>query len=274
VIIRTIVHISDVHFGRTQEIAVKALTNAVKELHPDAVVVSGDLTQRARRREFEHARAFLDGLPEPQIVVPGNHDVPMHIVARFASALDNYRQYISADLQPFYQDEEVAIAGLNTARSLTIKGGRVNLRQMERVESTLGVAPSNLIKILVTHHPFDLPPAYGRRDLVRRAAHAMVRFARCGVDIYLAGHFHVSHCGRTAERYDFGGYSAIFVQAGTACSTRGRGEPNSFNVIRTNTVRVSVETLSMTSDGSFRAVAVSNFSRESGGWTRTPDSQD
>jgi 3',5'-cyclic AMP phosphodiesterase CpdA len=263
-----------VHFGRTHEIAVKALSRAVKELNPDVVVVSGDLTQRARRSEFERARAFLDELPEPQIVVPGNHDVPMHIVARFASALNNYRDYISPDLQPFYQDDEVAIAGLNTARSLTIKGGRVNVRQMERVESTLGSAPRELLKILVTHHPFDLPPAYGHRDLVRRAAHAMTRFARSGVDIYLAGHFHISHCGRTAERYDFGGYSAIFVQAGTACSTRGRGEPNSFNVIRTETGRVAVETMSMAGDGSFRAVALSNFEREESGWTRTPDSED
>lgn len=260
------------HFGRTHEVAVSELISAVRELRPDVVVVSGDLTQRARRAEFERAREFLNELPQPQIVVPGNHDVPLHnVFARFASSLDNYRHYISPDLQPYYQDDEVAIAGLNTARSLTIKGGRVNIQQMERVESTLGSAPPQLLKILVTHHPFDLPDTYGHRDLVRRAAHAMVRFARCGVDVYLAGHFHVSHCGRTAERYDFGGYSAIFVQAGTACSDRGRGEPNSFNVIRTQTGRVSIETLTMSSEGSFRPVATAHFERDAGGWIHSLD---
>jgi hypothetical protein len=96
----------------------------------------------------------------------------------------------------------------------------------------------------------------------------MSRFARCGVDVYLAGHFHVSHCGRTAERYDFGGYSAIFVQAGTACSTRGRGEPNSFNVVRARPGKVVVETLTMSSDGSFRSVATETFERGESGWIR------
>jgi 3',5'-cyclic AMP phosphodiesterase CpdA len=250
---------------------VTSLIAAVKQLAPDVVVLSGDLTQRARRQEFERAREFLDALPNPQIVVPGNHDVPAHIIARFANSLANYRRYISPELEPFYQDEEVAIAGLNTARSLTIKGGRVNMHQMERVESTLGNAPADLLKIIVTHHPFDMPEHYGNRKLVRRAAVAMARFARCGVDVYLAGHFHRSYCGRTAERYTFGEYSAIFVQAGTACSTRGRGEPNAFNVIRTQDRRVSVETLSMSSEGSFRPVAMENFKRDDGSWTRALD---
>ncbi len=256
------------HFGRTHDATVHALVNAVREAAPDVVAVSGDLTQRAKRQEFQRARAFLDMLPGPQIVVPGNHDVPANPITRFASSLDRYRHHISPDLEPFYQDEEVAIAGLNTARSLTMKGGRVNVRQMERVESTLGNAPEHLLKVLVTHHPFDLPETYGHRDLVKRAAPAMSRFARCGVDVYLAGHFHVSHCGRTAERYDFGGYSAIFVQAGTACSTRGRGEPNSFNVVRTRPGKIAVETLTMSSDGSFRSVAMETFERGESGWIR------
>lgn len=259
------------HFGRTHEATVHALVSAVRQASPDVVVVSGDLTQRAKRHEFERARAFLDMLPNPQIVVPGNHDVPAHLIARFANSLERYRQHISPDLEPYYQDEEIAIAGLNTARSLTIKGGRVNIRQMERVESTLGNAPDDLLKILVTHHPFDLPESYGRRDLVRRAALAMSRFARCGVDVFLAGHFHVTHCGRTADRYDFGGYSAIFVQAGTACSTRGRGEANSFNVIRTEPARVSVETLTMSGEGSFHPIVMAKFERDREGWARVSD---
>jgi 3',5'-cyclic AMP phosphodiesterase CpdA len=249
---------------------VRELTEAVRRLRPDVVAVSGDLTQRARRHEFERARLFLETLPKPQIVVPGNHDVPMHnIFARFRGALKNYRRYISDDLEPMYADEEIAMLGLNTARSLTIKGGRVNHRQIARVEESLGRLSDGLTKIIVTHHPFDLPATYAGKHLVGRAAKAMARFARSGVDVFLAGHFHVSYCGRTAERYSFGQYSAIFVQAGTACSTRGRGEPNAFNVIRTEPGRVSVETMSMKREEGFRSASFEEFRRTEGGWSRT-----
>jgi 3',5'-cyclic AMP phosphodiesterase CpdA len=232
------------------------------------VAVSGDLTQRARRQEFERARMFLDALPGPQIVVPGNHDVPSHnLLARFGGALDNYRRYISEDLEPFYADDEIAILGLNTARSMTIKGGRVNGEQIQRVEEKL-CGSDGMVRILVTHHPFDLPAHFDARHLVGRARKAMRRFARCGVDLFLAGHFHVTHCGPTAERYELGGYSAIFVQAGTACSTRGRGEPNSFNVIRAERGKVTIETCALDVSGSFRSVAMDEFRREERGWSR------
>jgi len=242
---------------------------AVRSIQPDVVAVSGDLTQRALRREFERARTFLDELPKPQIVVPGNHDVPMHLYSRFVGALDNYRRYISEELEPFYADEEISIVGLNTARSLTIKGGRVNPRQIARVEEKLCDLDNNLIKIVVTHHPFDLPETYARRQLVGRAQIAMARFAKCGVDMFLAGHYHLSYCGRTAERYTLGDYAGIFVQAGTACSTRGRGEPNSFNIVTTRPGHVSVETVSMAGEGSFRSTSVDRFTRTASGWERS-----
>jgi Predicted phosphohydrolases len=132
---RTIVHLSDLHFGAINEHAIGALIEAVGALRPDVVAVSGDLTQRARAREFTRARAFLGELPSPQIVVPGNHDVPFHnVVARFCFQLSRYRRYITPDLEPFLMvGDDLAIAGLNTARSWTFKGGRVNEEQVTRV---------------------------------------------------------------------------------------------------------------------------------------------
>src|SRR5438045_6660149 len=127
---RTVVHVSDLHFGRIDRTLVEPLIATIQALHPHVVAVSGDLTQRAREREFREARLFLDRLPSPQIVVPGNHDVPLHnVFKRFVDPLKVYRRCISDNLAPFYADEEIAMAGVNTERSLRWKGGRINSEQ-------------------------------------------------------------------------------------------------------------------------------------------------
>ena len=114
---RKIVHLSDLHFGRTDASVVGPLIVAVRELQPTLVVVSGDLTQRARSHEFEEARLFLDQLPKPQVVVPGNHDVPLwDVLSRFMRPLEKYRRHISKDVEPVHEDEEMVVAGVNTAR--------------------------------------------------------------------------------------------------------------------------------------------------------------
>ena len=98
---RTLVHLSDLHFGRIDPQLLEPLATKIKEINPDVVAVSGDLTQRARSHQFREARVFLDTLPKPQIVVPGNHDVPLYnVFSRFFSPLDKYRRYITEDLRP------------------------------------------------------------------------------------------------------------------------------------------------------------------------------
>jgi 3',5'-cyclic AMP phosphodiesterase CpdA len=270
---RTLVHLSDLHFGRVDERLIDPLIRAVTGVNPDLVAVSGDLTQRARSHQFREARAFLDALPQPQIVVPGNHDVPLHnVLSRFARPLDKYKRHITDDLQPVYLDDEIVVVGVNTARSLTIKGGRINEGQLAQVREKLCGADDKLVKAVVTHHPFDLPEGYSDRDLVGRSRMAMTGMADCGADLFLAGHLHVSHTGHTARRYNIQGHSALVVQAGTASSTRGRGEANSFNVIRIAGPDISVER--MTWDATRSAFAVSgeeNFRHTSEGWVRLPE---
>ncbi|HEX7314917.1 MAG TPA: metallophosphoesterase [Pyrinomonadaceae bacterium] len=239
---KKIVHLSDLHFGRIDAGLVEPLVEAVNEVEPALVVVSGDLTQRARSQQFEEARAFLDRLPKPQVVVPGNHDVPLYdVVERFARPLDKWRRFISEEVEPVYEDEEMVVAGVNTARSLTRKYGRVNEQQVSALRERLCKYPEGVLKVIVTHHPFDVPAGADEREIVGRARMAMEAFAACGADLLLAGHMHVSQTGRTAERYKIEGHSALFVQAGTATSTRGRGESNSFNVIRLKHPHIQVE---------------------------------
>src|SRR5580765_3653492 len=199
---RSIVHLSDIHFGRVNREVIAPLIDAIGKINPDLLAVSGDLTQRARSHQFKEARAFLDLLPQPQIVVPGNHDVPLHnLLARFAQPLHRYRRYITADLRPFYHDAEIAVLGVNTARSLTIKGGRINKQQVAWMRDRLCAADTNAIKVVVTHHPFDLPEGHDERALVGRARMAMEHLADCGADLFLAGHLHVSHTTHSARRY-------------------------------------------------------------------------
>jgi 3',5'-cyclic AMP phosphodiesterase CpdA len=239
---RIVLHLSDLHFGRVDYRMLGPLASAAREVNPHLVAVSGDLTQRARPREFREARDFLATLPQPQVVVPGNHDVPLHDpLARFFWPMRNWKRHLGTDLEPVYQDDEIVAAGVNTARSFTVKGGRINRSQVERVLSRICEAGDLVTKIVVTHHPFDLPEGHSERALLGRARRAMAHFARCGADLFLAGHLHLGYAVHTAERYRIAGHSALVVQAGTAVSTRGRGELNSFNVLRVEHPLIDVE---------------------------------
>jgi 3',5'-cyclic AMP phosphodiesterase CpdA len=248
--VRTVAHLSDLHFGRVDAAALEPLRRRLVELAPDLVVISGDLTQRARARQFREARAFLDALPHPQVVVPGNHDVPLYnVLARFLRPLAGYRRAIGPDLEPSYVDDEIAVLGINTARSLVFKGGRVSDAQLARVEEKLCRLREEVVKILVTHHPFM----------------ALERLARCGVDVFVAGHLHTAGIGDAAHRV--AGMSALLVQAGTATSSRTREEPNSFNLLRISRRRVEVRQYALRR-GSFVPAALDTFQRGQGGWMR------
>src|ERR1044072_1666078 len=266
---RTIVHLSDLHFGRVNALLIDPLKKIVREVEPDLVAVSGDLTQRARSHQFQKARSFLDDLPRPQIVVPGNHDIPLHnVFARFLEPLTKYKRYITTDLQPTYEDEEVAIVGVNTARSLVFKGGRINKTQVDRLREKFCSLADEVVKVVVTHHPFDLPEGHHESDLVGRAKMAMTGLADCGADLFLAGHLHITHTGHT-KRYNIQGYSALVVQAGTATSTRERGEANSFNVLRIAHPSIVVEKFAWDpSTTAFAVSSVERFHHTDDGWIR------
>jgi len=229
---KTLVHLSDLHFGRIDPGLVDPLRRAVRELKPDLVAISGDFTQRARRSQFAAARAFVESLEARTLVVPGNHDSPLYSPpARFVTPLARYRTYISGEREPGSRDDDMIVLGVNTARSLAIGEGRINQRQVERVLQRLSTVPESVLRVIVTHHPFDLPPGVDARRLLGRSAMAMARLADANADLFLSGHLHISHVSHAVDRYDIAGHSALIVQAGTV-STRSRGERPSFNVLR------------------------------------------
>ncbi|MBT1072174.1 metallophosphoesterase family protein [Pelotalea chapellei] len=266
--LRTILHLSDIHFGSIDPLTVTPLIQVAHEVAPDVVVVSGDLTQRARPSQFIDARAFLDQLPSPQVIVPGNHDIPLYNIARrFLRPLDNYRRYISDRLEQYYADTEIAVLGINTARSLTFKNGRISLRQIRHVREKFCSLASHIVKIIVTHHPIDLPRQFAGQEVVGRAGRLMNVLAYCHADMLLAGHYHLSHTGDTASRYPIPGYTALVVHAGTATSSRGRGEPNAFNVIRIERPFVDIDRYAWQSEtGLFQLIRQERFERHEGQW--------
>ncbi len=264
---RRLIHLSDLHFGRADPAIVQPLLGFITTTKPDLVAVSGDLTQRARSEQFLQARNFLDAIASPKIVVPGNHDVPLHnIFARLFRKLDRFRRFISDDLEPFYVDDEIAVSGISTARALTGKNGRINSQQLEKLRARFDTVSKN-IKIVVTHHPFDLPPGVVGDRVIMRAEAAMKALALIPVDMLLAGHFHVAGTTRTTTRYKIDNFSALIVASGTAISTRGRGQPNSLNVIEIDAPKITI-TQHHWQPGAhtFEPFSIEHFLRTTTGW--------
>lgn len=269
---RTIFHLSDLHFGRIEPATLAPLVTAAREIAPDVVVISGDLTQRARSAQFREARAFLERLPGRRLVVPGNHDVPLYnVVARITRPFEKYRRYIDDDLEPFFADDEIAVAGMNTAHGWTVKGGLVRRSQIVRLRERLCALPHDVTRMVVTHHPLDLPETYDSKELARRAREAMEALVSCDADVLLSGHLHASHSGGATERHRIRGHVALSVHAGTATSTRGRGEPNSFNVLRVNRPRIDVVRYAWAPERAAFLVAESkSFVHAASGWSPVP----
>jgi 3',5'-cyclic AMP phosphodiesterase CpdA len=160
------------------------------------------------------------------------------------------------------------VVGVNTARAWTWKDGRINRSQLEKLRTVLQAAPSGATKIVVTHHPFDLPAGAAGR-VVGRSRLAMKTLAECKVDLLLAGHFHIADTSQTAKRYNMPGYSAIIVSSGTSTSTRGRGQPNSFNIIRIEEPEIAIERRVWRRDSrAFDVLSVERFHRSETGWIR------
>ncbi len=260
---RTIVHISDLHFGAVHLDTVEPLVAAIRAVEPDLVAVSGDLTQRAKLSQFQEARLFLDCLPGQLIVVPGNHDVPAigNPWQRFFSSWGRFRSQIHPETEQTYSDPGLAVIGINTARALAFKGGRINRHQMEKVRAFFHAATPSQVKVLVVHHPLDIPHVWPGVS-AGRARTAFDHWKDCGVDLILAGHEHRAFAGGV-QHLRIGSHDAIVVQAGTATSSRVRGEANSFNVIRTTAAALVVERMSWDAGRNrFRETHVDRFPRQ------------
>lgn len=237
----TILHVSDLHFGPPYLPHVgEALLRIAPTLQPDVIVISGDFTQRAKRSQFAEAQAFLKRLPPaPQVVVPGNHDVPLYrVFERMFRPLELYREYINSALDHVVTINGAVIVALNsTAPRRAITNGRIDPEQLEFCEQAFRDAPDDAVRIVVAHHHFAPAPDFHKDQVLPGAKRVLERFAKLRVDLILGGHLHRGYVGnsldiRPGAVRDRG---IIIVQSGTTTSRRGRvreREKNSFNVIK------------------------------------------
>jgi len=264
-----LVHLSDLHFGAHDEKLVEAVERRIDELKPDLVVVSGDFTQRAKTEQFKEACEFLGRLQHSGhevLGVPGNHDVPLYdVLRRFLSPLARYRRFIDDNLCPFVELPGVAVLGVNTARSLTFKDGRINEDQVAFIRETFSKTPRTSFRILVTHHPMfalqvgdEMTPAIGRQEL------ALDAIQDAGVDMLLAGHNHHASSHSASDLVTRAG-GALVVQAGTATSTRVREQEQSFNAIDVGESAVTI-TVNAWKKDRFAPLDAQRYAWQEGHW--------
>jgi 3',5'-cyclic AMP phosphodiesterase CpdA len=224
---------ADLHFGSAPAGLADELRAAMEGQAPDVIVIAGDLTLRARKREFEEARAWLSSLAAPALVLPGNHDLPYwNLIQRFRNPFRRYRAAANgASLMPAFECDGGMVLGFNTTRPwqphLRWQEGAARLRDIEAAKAALCAVPAGRFKAVAAHHPLARVPGFPRAEPIRRAAPALAAFAECGVDLIMAGHIHQSY----AIEAELAGRRLLMVGAPTAISSRLRGEANGFWII-------------------------------------------
>jgi 3',5'-cyclic AMP phosphodiesterase CpdA len=225
-----LLQISDTHFGTEQRPVVEALGRLTHQQRPDVLVLSGDITQRARPAQFRAARAFVDRLGAPVLAVPGNHDIPLiDLWTRLRRPYARYSAAFGAELEPVHRSPDLMVVCANTTRPWRHKHGEISTLQVERVARLLEAAEPAQLRIVVVHQPVAVNRAEDLPNRLRGHAAALDRWAAAGVDLIMGGHIHLPYVlplqGLARRLW--------VVQAGTAVSSRVRdGVPNSVNLLR------------------------------------------
>lgn len=231
----TILQASDPHFGTEVEEVTAALHRLYRRIDPDLLILSGDITQRATRRQFASARAFVDGLqPRSLLALPGNHDMPLvNVVLRLLDPYRRYQEAFGTDLEPVFETESLLVIGVNTTVPHWHKDGAISASRIADVANRLADARAGQLRIVVSHHPAAVLRAGDRRDRLHGGEQALQAWTAAGVDLVLGGHIHLTSAFPILAEQASVSDTALFVQAGTAVSRRIREQrPNAVSVVR------------------------------------------
>jgi 3',5'-cyclic AMP phosphodiesterase CpdA len=230
-----LLHISDTHFGTEEAPVVNALRTLAREQKPDALILSGDITQRARAAQFQAARAFCDSLGIARILtLPGNHDIPLYnVAARVFSPYSGYFAAFGRELEPVLSLPDAIVVGVNTTRPERHKDGEVSRAQIRRVVGLIEPLPRETLRVVVTHQPACVMRPEDEKDRLHGGDEAVRAWSEAGADLVLGGHIHLPYVSDVCARVKETKRPMYCVQAGTALSHRVRhGTPNSINVVR------------------------------------------
>ena len=173
----TLLQVSDPHFGTERPRVVQALLRFARVQKPELVVLSGDVTQRARRRQFDAAAAFVAALPAPALVIPGNHDLPLwNLPARLFAPRAGYARAFGA-LPTVRQLAHWCVVGVDTTRAWLHTDGAVSARQAEAAAGVFGAATPAQLRVAVVHQPVAVLRPEDRRHLLRGREQALARWS-------------------------------------------------------------------------------------------------
>ncbi|MCX7513546.1 metallophosphoesterase family protein [Frateuria hangzhouensis] len=226
-----LLHMSDSHFGTERAPVLAALRRLVQASRPALVVLSGDLTQRARVAQFAAAHDFVQSLQVPFLAIPGNHDIPLFDLGkRLLAPYARYRRAFGEQLEPAWQSADWLVLGVNTTRWWRHKQGEVSPAQIERVSASLRLATPMQLRVVVVHQPMAVTRESDVGNLLRGHAQAARAWSDAGAQLVLGGHIHLPYVRPLPDPPD---RPLWVVQAGTAVSHRVRGDvPNSVNLLR------------------------------------------
>ncbi len=270
-----ILHLSDPHFGAADPALAEAFVGRAKRMMPDFTVLSGDLTMRARRSELKAARSFVDRLPRPFLMIPGNHDIPAlnQPVDRFFSPFKRYQSTFGKDLEPEATVGGLHAVSLNSTRAFgpytDWSEGRLSETQLQKMRTRFAKSPQGAKRLLVIHHPLLAPKGYGR-EVVKPLPELLAAVDHARLDLILCGHFHRSHLATAGT---LSGWKCVVSQAPTVCSTRLQGEPQGFHEIIVSDDRIDIIHHAF-SAGCFVIKSKHRFSRGPQGWNSGGDDTD
>lgn len=230
-----IIHLSDLHFGYHREDVVAPLLANINRLKAELVIVTGDVSHRARPDQFQRAREFLDAVEAPVMVIPGNHDIPLYnLPARFGRPYAGYQRSINQELAPKRSIGDLKIWGLNTVDPRSWRKGIFRPKDVARLARNLDPKATNIIAL---HHPLEqLPEA--EKELARGAIQALAQLEKAGADIVLSGHLHV---WVAEDLLTQGSERLLQIQAGTALCARNPNRNNEFVLLDVSGGNVEIE---------------------------------
>lgn len=230
-----IAHISDLHFGMHNPDIIEPFIDDCALLKPELLIISGDLTQRGKAEQFQQLSAFLASITIPQLIVPGNHDIPMHNpLMRFCHPFKQFKMYISSELEVSYENDEVNILGINSVTPYKLKDGALSIKSLTRIKNHFS-AHSTQLNILFFHH--NLKYFSGMHHPLNNAAEFLEYLKESPIHLVCTGHLHYSNLKLIPKRQ---GSPCALLHAGSLCCQRTKDENNSFYFINIERLHCSI----------------------------------